>query len=133
MNAPELVAVPRPAASVLLVREGTTARAPIEVYMIRRNKSMRFLGGYYAFPGGKVDAADSHAAAIARVHGIDPVQAAMSADLYGGNVPYSINETPVSDRLSFYFRSRCFITVPDEEDSRAVSDDMRVEGCTQPD
>ena len=36
--------IPRPAASVLLVRPG--ARTPIEVYMIRRQKSMRFLGGF---------------------------------------------------------------------------------------
>lgn len=48
---------PRPAASVLLVRPGR--RAGLEVYMIRRQTSMRFLGGYYAFPGGKVDAADA--------------------------------------------------------------------------
>src|SRR5262249_61270575 len=47
---------PRPAASVLLVRPG--AAAPAEVYMIRRQKSMRFLGGFYAFPGGQVDLAD---------------------------------------------------------------------------
>ncbi len=58
----------RPAASVLLVRPG--ARAPIEVYMIRRQASMRFLGGFYAFPGGKVDAADAEAALLARCRGV---------------------------------------------------------------
>jgi len=26
--------------------------------MIRRDRGMKFLGGYYAFPGGKVDLAD---------------------------------------------------------------------------
>jgi hypothetical protein len=36
---------PKPAASVLLVRAG--AGSPLEVYMIRRQKGMRFLGGYY--------------------------------------------------------------------------------------
>ena len=69
-------AVPRPAASVLLVREGTSA--PIDVYMIRRKKSMRFLGGYYAFPGGKVDPLDAHPDALARLRGITPAQAARS-------------------------------------------------------
>jgi len=44
---------PKPAASVLLVRSGSGS--PAEVYMIRRQQSMRFLGGYYAFPGGKVE------------------------------------------------------------------------------
>ncbi len=43
-------AEPKPASSVLLVRAGS--QSPAEVYMIRRQKSMRFLGGFYAFPGG---------------------------------------------------------------------------------
>ena len=38
--------------------------------MIRRNKGMKFLGGYYAFPGGKVDAGDGSAASLACCHGI---------------------------------------------------------------
>jgi hypothetical protein len=53
---------------MLLVRSG--AAAPLEVYMIRRQKNMRFLGGYYAFPGGKVDAADATAEAFARCRGL---------------------------------------------------------------
>jgi 8-oxo-dGTP pyrophosphatase MutT (NUDIX family) len=59
---------PRPAASVLLVRPGLAA--PIEAYLIRRARDMRFLGGYYAFPGGKVDLADRRPEALARVHGL---------------------------------------------------------------
>jgi len=59
---------PRPAASVLLVRPG--AQAPTEVYMIRRQKSMRFLGGFYAFPGGKVDPDDGDSEILGRCHGI---------------------------------------------------------------
>ena len=50
---------PKPAASVLLVRPTAPgAPEPFEVYLIRRQKSMKFLGGFYAFPGGKVDEAD---------------------------------------------------------------------------
>lgn len=49
---------PKPAASVVLVRPSSEGREPIEIYVIRRNQEMRFLGGFYAFPGGKVDAAD---------------------------------------------------------------------------
>src|SRR5437667_69091 len=45
---------PKPAASVVLVRPSPPgAPEPIEVYMIRRQRSMKFLGGFYAFPGGK--------------------------------------------------------------------------------
>ena len=67
-------AVPRPAASVLLVRDG--GPSGLQVYMIRRNKGMRFLGGWYAFPGGKVDAADAAPDLVARCHGMAPDEAA---------------------------------------------------------
>jgi 8-oxo-dGTP pyrophosphatase MutT (NUDIX family) len=53
---------------VLLVRPGSTC--PVEVYMIRRQKSMRFLGGFYAFPGGKVEAADARDPALGCCRGI---------------------------------------------------------------
>jgi 8-oxo-dGTP pyrophosphatase MutT (NUDIX family) len=66
-------AVPRPAASVLLVRPG--ARVPVEVYMIRRQKSMRFLGGFYAFPGGKVERSDASPAALSRCYGVSAATA----------------------------------------------------------
>ena len=62
---------PRPAASVLLVRAAAQgAVEPLEVYMIRRNRGMKFLGGYYAFPGGKVDPADSAPESFARCWGL---------------------------------------------------------------
>jgi 8-oxo-dGTP pyrophosphatase MutT (NUDIX family) len=43
--------------------------------MIRRNKGMRFLGGWYAFPGGKVDAADAMPEILDRCQGLSPVDA----------------------------------------------------------
>ena len=46
---------PRASASVLLLREG--ARGP-EVLLLRRHPGTEVLGGYYVFPGGKLDAAD---------------------------------------------------------------------------
>jgi 8-oxo-dGTP pyrophosphatase MutT (NUDIX family) len=61
---------PRPAASVLLIRPG--AASPIEVFLIRRARDMRFLGGYYAFPGGKVDLGDRSHEALARTRGLSP-------------------------------------------------------------
>jgi 8-oxo-dGTP pyrophosphatase MutT (NUDIX family) len=71
-------AVPRPAASVLLVRESEAAAGGLDVYMIRRNRGMKFLGGFYAFPGGKVDPADADPAVLARVRGVTPAEAARS-------------------------------------------------------
>lgn len=54
MNAAAEV-VPRPAATVLLVRDG---RAGLEVLMVTRNVASDFASGALVFPGGRVDAAD---------------------------------------------------------------------------
>src|SRR5262249_10027249 len=68
---PRTPAEPKPAASVLLVRDAPAGvHEPLEVYMIRRNRGMKFLGGYYAFPGGKVDPVDGSPAALARCRGV---------------------------------------------------------------
>ncbi len=48
--------VPRPAATVMLVRERP---AGLEVYALKRARSMAFAGGMYAFPGGAVDPRDT--------------------------------------------------------------------------
>lgn len=73
---PTTPAVPKPAASVLLVRDAPAgAREPLEVYMIRRNRGMKFLGGYYAFPGGKVDPVDGSPTALARCRGVAAAEA----------------------------------------------------------
>jgi ribonuclease/clavin/mitogillin len=64
---------PKPASSVLLIRSGSAS--PAEVYMIRRQKSMRFLGGFYAFPGGKVDPEDGEPDILARCRGITEAEA----------------------------------------------------------
>ncbi len=42
-----------PAASILLVRGD-----PLEVFAVRRADSLRFFGGFYAFPGGRVHSED---------------------------------------------------------------------------
>ncbi|HUO62852.1 MAG TPA: hypothetical protein VMT97_04065 [Terriglobales bacterium] len=43
--------------------------------MIRRQKSMRFLGGFYAFPGGKVDPEDGAPDILARCRGLSEAEA----------------------------------------------------------
>jgi 8-oxo-dGTP pyrophosphatase MutT (NUDIX family) len=45
--------VPRPAATVILLRGGADS---LEVLLVRRNPQARFMGGVWVFPGGAVDA-----------------------------------------------------------------------------
>src|SRR4051794_20987997 len=53
-------AEPRDAATVVLLREGTSAGAADgpEVYLLRRQASMAFAAGMCVFPGGGVDPRD---------------------------------------------------------------------------
>lgn len=56
------VAVPRPSATVMLLREpevGTAGSGPPEVFVLRRVLGMPFAPGMIAFPGGGVDPRDA--------------------------------------------------------------------------
>jgi len=61
---------PKPAASVVLIRPHPLASEPLAVYLIRRHSRMRFFGGYYAFPGGKVEATDAAPESLKRCLGL---------------------------------------------------------------
>src|SRR3954452_25078656 len=50
------VTVPRPAATVILLRGGADE---LEVLLVQRNPEARFMGGAWVFPGGAVDRADA--------------------------------------------------------------------------
>ncbi|MEE2636433.1 MAG: NUDIX domain-containing protein [Acidobacteriota bacterium] len=52
---PRSVVVPRPAASVVLLRDTDTGP---EVLYLRRSPELRFMGGYWVFPGGRIDPED---------------------------------------------------------------------------
>ncbi|MEP6741331.1 MAG: MBL fold metallo-hydrolase [bacterium] len=52
--------VPKDAAAVILLRHQTPLTKP-EVFLVKRSEKLAFLGGYHAFPGGQVDAADAEA------------------------------------------------------------------------
>src|SRR5688572_1741762 len=47
---------PRPAATVILLRDGD---AGLEVFMVQRNRRSGFLPNAWVFPGGRVDAEDA--------------------------------------------------------------------------
>ena len=65
-------AVPRPAATVILLRRGGKhADRDLEILLVQRNPEARFMPGVWVFPGGAVDADDgegeeAHRAAAVR-------------------------------------------------------------------
>lgn len=52
---------PRPAATVMLVRDQRSQRAALEVFLMRRHAAMEFAAGVMVFPGGGVDERDRDA------------------------------------------------------------------------
>lgn len=63
---------PEPASTIIPVRD---CEDGLEVYMTQRSDELLFLGGYYVFPGGKVDPHDSEEEAVKLCAGITPDQA----------------------------------------------------------
>lgn len=59
---------PRHASTVVLVRSAPDGR--FEVLLTRRPEGMRFLGGFYVFPGGTVHAADHAESMLERCRGL---------------------------------------------------------------
>jgi 8-oxo-dGTP pyrophosphatase MutT (NUDIX family) len=56
--------VPRPAATVILLRGGSQA---LEVLLAKRNEQARFMGGVWVFPGGSVEERDGEQPRVAAV------------------------------------------------------------------
>jgi 8-oxo-dGTP pyrophosphatase MutT (NUDIX family) len=52
---------PRPAATVMLIREGRGSQSGISVFLMRRHAAMEFAAGTVVFPGGGVDDRDRKA------------------------------------------------------------------------
>ena len=72
-------AQPRDAATVLLLRDAPDG---FEVFMVKRSGLSDVLGEAHVFPGGKIDAADSLPAMLARVAGVESLDiAALGEDM----------------------------------------------------
>lgn len=79
------VLVPRPAATLILVRD---AGAGMEVFMIRRTQLAVFMGGAHVFPGGGVDAGDASAELAAHCEGLDDAEASRLLGIECGGLAY---------------------------------------------
>jgi 8-oxo-dGTP pyrophosphatase MutT (NUDIX family) len=69
-------AVPVPAATILLLRDGEQG---LEVFMVKRHHQIDFVAGALVFPGGKLEKGDSDAALAAHCNGGEAWTAEMRA------------------------------------------------------
>lgn len=77
-------AAPRPAATIVLLRDGD---AGLEVLLMRRNRNAGFVPGAYVFPGGRVDGTDATAPVLDRLDGLTPEGAGSRLDLPEADPP----------------------------------------------
>ncbi len=81
---PETPAIPRPAATIVLLRD---AEHGMEVLLMRRSRKAGFVPGAYVFPGGRVDGTDAGPKTIEQLDGLTPESAASRLELENGEPP----------------------------------------------
>jgi 8-oxo-dGTP pyrophosphatase MutT (NUDIX family) len=84
IDSPPQPAVPRHAATVILLRE---QRGAIEVLVTRRHENMSFMGGMWVFPGGALCPADTAAASLALIPEPAQIHGHRFLDLDGNPLP----------------------------------------------
>ena len=94
------VTVPRPAATVMLVRG---ADRSLEVLLVRRNPQARFMGGAWVFPGGAVDRREGRGEAALRAAAVREMREEAGIELAGPEVlvPFSRWITPAQVKTRF--------------------------------
>jgi len=83
-NPPEDPVEPRPAATIVLMRDGEEAP---EILLLRRNRKSGFVPGAYVFPGGRVDAGDGAPELLERLEGLTAEAAARRLKAPGHDPP----------------------------------------------
>jgi 8-oxo-dGTP pyrophosphatase MutT (NUDIX family) len=114
LDEPATPAMPRPAATIVLLREGADGA---EALLMRRHRQSGFVPGAWVFPGGRVDAADSGPALHERIRGL-PSPAVPGTAYWTAALRELFEETGV-----LLARMRDGEWAPDASSSR------RVEGC----
>jgi 8-oxo-dGTP pyrophosphatase MutT (NUDIX family) len=62
---------PRPASTVVLLRDAAASAGRPEVFLVRRHQNTAFMGGAHVFPGGRVEAGDRNVAESTWCDGLD--------------------------------------------------------------
>ncbi len=81
---PEEPAIPRPAATIVLLRDGEPG---LELLLMRRSRRAGFVPGAWVFPGGRVDRADADNAVLERLDDLDAEAAERRLELRGADPP----------------------------------------------
>ena len=113
---------PRPAGTVILLRGGNVG---LEVLLVRRNPSARFMGGAWVFPGGAVDRHEGHGDPATRAAAIRELEEEASITLAdaGALVPFSRWITPAEVKIRF---DTWFYLAPLPPGARARADGSEV-------
>jgi 8-oxo-dGTP pyrophosphatase MutT (NUDIX family) len=92
--------VPRPAATVIVLRGGPSA---LEVLLVQRNPEARFMGGAWVFPGGAVDRREGSGQDALRAAGIRELWEEAGIELRGADelVLFSRWVTPAEVKTRF--------------------------------
>jgi 8-oxo-dGTP pyrophosphatase MutT (NUDIX family) len=92
--------VPRPAATVILLRGGADA---LEVLLVQRNPQARFMGGAWVFPGGSVDRTEGEGDAALRAAAVREVAEEAGIEIADPRilVPFSRWITPAQVKTRF--------------------------------
>lgn len=92
--------IPRQSAAVILLRDGSGG---IELLLVRRNPAQRFMGGYWVFPGGAVDAHEGEGEAAHRAAAVRELREEAGVGGIGVDVlvKYSRWITPALSRIRF--------------------------------
>ena len=94
------VTVPRPAATVILMRGGDET---LEVLLVQRNPESRFMGGAWVFPGGAVDRGEGDGQPALRAAAVREVseEAGITLEDPALLVPFSRWITPAEVKIRF--------------------------------
>ena len=112
---------PRPAGTVILLRGGAGA---LEVLLVRRNPSARFMGGAWVFPGGSVDRSEGEGDRALRAAAIRELEEEASITVDGSAlVPFSRWITPAEVKTRF---DTWFYLAPAPADARPRPDGSEV-------
>jgi len=93
---PDHPAQPRPAATIVLMRDGLSG---LEVLLLRRTRSAGFVPGAYVFPGGRVDPLDADPELLERLDGLTAQDAAERLHL--GATP-ATRDVPAVPAVAYY-------------------------------